>query len=62
MCKTDDKKMDIISDIDDSKLAISKAQIYDIDSCASTIAEYVVDLIGNEFRGLINGTGQISFC
>lgn len=62
MCKTDDKKMNIISDIDDSKLAISKAQIYDIDSCASTNSGIRSDLNGNEFSGvLINGTGQISF-
>lgn len=62
ICKTDDKKMDISSDIDNSKLAISKAQIYNIDSCASTNSGIRSDLNGNEFSGvLINGTGQISF-
>lgn len=62
ICKIDDKTMEIFSDIDDSKLAISKAQIYDIDSCASTNSGMRSDLSGNEFSGvLINGTGQISF-
>ena len=62
ICKIDDKTMEIFSDIDDSKLAISKAQIYDIDSCASINSGIRSDLNGNEFSGvLINGSGKISF-
>lgn len=62
ICEINDKKMNILSDIDNNKIAISKAQIYDIDSCASTNSGIRSDLNGNEFSGvLINGTGQISF-
>lgn len=62
ICKTDDKKLEVVSDIENSKIAISKAQIYDIDNCASTNSGIRRDLNGNEFSGvLLNGTGQISF-
>lgn len=55
-------RVDILSDIEASKMLVSKAEIYEIDDSVSLSSGIRTDIGGNEFSGILfTGRGSVSF-